>query len=408
VKILHTADWHLNSVLGRQQRNVDLKPALAQIASYLEQYSVDVMLVAGDIFRERSRAEQIDVGIDLIKQNFLPFLKRGGTIIAISGNHDSDVFFNMLRNALDLSSPARKGEGDIDPSGRFYAVPYPRLLRLADREGNIVQFVLMPYPTPRYLVGEELDFHSLDERNRRIKEAFTKTLQTLQRRLITAQPSVLVSHVMMRGIQTDTQYTVTESNEAILDYSDLHPSWAYVALGHVHKPQPVLAGAEHMRYAGSIERMDYGERDDKKSVIIFEVRGSRLVGIPQALFLESTPFYRIEITDPDQEIPLLAERYPDHRRALVQYILHWDATNPTLQSRETYCQQIERIFPRWYERSFHDPSTGNTIAMGGLDFRHVRDVSGTVREYISANAKPQEREDLLQLAEQLLQEEGLV
>src|SRR5205085_8869673 len=110
MKILHTSDWHLNSVLGgRRPRNDDLRRSLQQIGSYLIERAVDIMIVSGDLFRERSSPEQLRAGIGIIKDCFHPFIQKGGTILAISGNHDSEVFFSTLRVAMDLVSPVVTG-----------------------------------------------------------------------------------------------------------------------------------------------------------------------------------------------------------------------------------------------------------------------------------------------------------
>src|SRR5436309_3125735 len=107
MKILHTADWHMNDTLGRVDRSDDICRALERIAGYLEEYAVDVMLVAGDLFSEPARPERMRAAVAEIRRIFLPFLERGGTILAISGNHDSEVFFETLRDAFDLVAPGR-------------------------------------------------------------------------------------------------------------------------------------------------------------------------------------------------------------------------------------------------------------------------------------------------------------
>ena len=111
MRILHTADWHLNDRLERQDRQPDLLRALDQISRYLDEYKVDVMVVAGDLFSERSTREQWRDAISQIKERFISFLTRGGTIVAISGNHDNEAYFDMLRDALDLASPRLRDFG---------------------------------------------------------------------------------------------------------------------------------------------------------------------------------------------------------------------------------------------------------------------------------------------------------
>ncbi len=52
MRILHTADWHLTEKLGPIDRRPDLIARLQEIATYLDEYRVDVMVVAGDIFSQ--------------------------------------------------------------------------------------------------------------------------------------------------------------------------------------------------------------------------------------------------------------------------------------------------------------------------------------------------------------------
>jgi DNA repair exonuclease SbcCD nuclease subunit len=342
-----------------------------------------------------------------MKECFQPFVQRGGTILAISGNHDSDVFFTTLRDAMDLISPVEK-QTDVHPYGRFYIAPNARTVSLQSSEGEIVQFVLMPYPTVRYLRREEsLRFQNIEERNHAIGAAFKQVLRTLQSRLDESRPAILVGHIAVRGVTTAAQYYLDQSNGVMLEHSDLSFPWAYVALGHMHRPGEVIPGASHMRYAGSIECMDYGERNDRKSVVLLEIRDSQIVDSPQVLPLQSTPFYEIEITDPETQIALLAEQYPDAKQALVRYILHWDSST---QHWQRYCQEIEAIFPRWYDRKLQDTHRG-TVSEASLTFQQTHEVAATVRHYLQTTLvdRPEaERSGLLELAEQLFVEEGLV
>ncbi len=406
MKIVHTSDWHLNSTLGRHQRNEDICRSLKQIAAYLEEHQVDVMIVSGDLFRERSRPEQMQAGIEIITNCFQPFIERGGVIIAISGNHDSDIFFEMLNDTLKLA-PGQKGPQSTDATGRVYLVSRPRIVKLMGRDGEIVQFVLMPYPTPRhYLRGEKTNFQSPEERNRSVKEAYKQTLVQLQQRFLDPTfPSILVSHVYVHGSQIASGHTLGETNEVVLELGDLPISWSYIALGHIHQPQPVRKNAPHMRYAGSIECMDYGEMGEQKSVVLLEIKDRALFGEPRELPLQSTPFLRIEITDPDTQIPLLARQYPEAQQALVHYVLHWDSLT---QQYEPYCQEIERIFPRCYSRNIKDIHA-NIATEASLEMHQTRDVVGTTRHYLQTQLEGHpEQQELLRLVECLFEEEELV
>jgi exonuclease SbcD len=403
MRILHTSDWHMNDHLGSQDRSEDICRALERIAGYLEEHRVDVMLVTGDLF-ERSGPEKKEIAVSQFKRIFLPFLERNGTIIAISGNHDDEVFFGTLREALDLVAHGRKGTNGTHPTGRLYIAPNPGKLQLADAGGNVVQFVLMPYPTARcYLPGLK-QFHNTEEKNRLIQGQFKKTLDHLKGQLDTRYPSVLLSHVHIRGVKTHPLYRLTEMDDVIFEPEHAPTYFAYAAFGHIHKAQEALPGAAHMRYAGSVERMDANESNDEKSVVLVEVGPGGKRGKPELLPLEATPIYHVEITEPEVQLSRLAEQYPDAERALVKFTLHWQ---PGKHNPDSLCREIRSIFKRCYGHS--------TIKVGEVDgdaaftLRRMQDVRGTVRSYLDAQlAKHPHHDNLKAVAEELLAEEGII
>jgi exonuclease SbcD len=401
VKILHTSDWHMNETLGRVDRSGDICHALEQIARYLDEHEVDVMLATGDLFSERSRPEQMRAAIGKIREIFLPFLSRGGTIVAISGNHDNEVFFETVRDALDLAAPAGDAPADgIAPSGRFYITSDPQVLRLRDDEGLVVQFVLMPYPTARaYLRGDATRYRTIEEKHTAIQEAFTTTLYNFFMKLDPALPNVLVGHVHVRGVSVHTLYKISESEDVVFEPGNIPTNWSYVAYGHIHKPQAVFASAEHVRYAGSIERMDVAERDDTKSVVLVDVTRRGPADPPRLLPLESTPIYAVEISDP-AEISALAGRYSDRERALVSYTLHWE---PGRDDRDALARAVQEIFPRWYARHFVEIGHERRLETAP-SIERVHDVAANVHEYLAENSPPDIRAALVEAADALLAE----
>ena len=178
MKILHTGDWHMNDTLGRVDRSADICRSLEQIAVYLEEHRIDVMIVAGDVFSERSRLDQMRAAVGEIRRIFSPFLERGGSIVAISGNHDREVFFEMLRDTLDLGATAATNSDGVLPAGRVHITATPRLWKLADADGQIVQFLMMPYPTARfYLRDSEAKYANVEEKHLAVQNQFKSALE---------------------------------------------------------------------------------------------------------------------------------------------------------------------------------------------------------------------------------------
>src|SRR5262249_23487881 len=154
------------------------------------------------------------------------------------------------------------------------------------------------YPTPsRFLTNDVLqNYGSFEEKNQYLQAAFSGRLQDIRadsrfgRRL----PTVLMAHVNVRGAEVSSLFRISEAEDVVFDDGSLHANYAYVALGHIHKAQ-VLSGHDHVRYSGSIERMDLGEQHDRKGVVVFELRETGLVGPPVTLPLDATPVYEVEI-----------------------------------------------------------------------------------------------------------------
>src|SRR5215831_14749019 len=176
MRILHTADWHLGDRLGRIDRTADLRRAVERVAAYCAQHEVEVLLIAGDLFSEMARPDNLRASIEHVQQTFQPFLLGGGTILALTGNHDNENFCQTLRLVMTLAAPASDEPGSLHPPGRLYLATNPTFLRLAGRDGEEAQFILMPYPTPtRYLRDEEMQrYASLEEKNRHLQAAYAR------------------------------------------------------------------------------------------------------------------------------------------------------------------------------------------------------------------------------------------
>ncbi|HWG43013.1 MAG TPA: exonuclease subunit SbcD [Gemmataceae bacterium] len=408
MRILHTADWHLADRLGRIDRTDDLRKAVERVAGYCRSEKVDVLLVAGDLFSELAGPDALRESIGHLQEVFQPFLSDGGTILTLTGNHDKENFCQTLRHAMNLAAPSAGKFGDVVPSGRLYLATGPTLLRLADREtGQGVQFILMPYPTPtRYLIDEHAQrYQGLDEKNRHLMAAYTQRLNALQtdKRFDPTLQTILGAHVHVRGSELPTLFRISEQEDVVFSDADLPTGFAYIALGHIHRAQ-FLGGQKHVRYSGSIERMDLGEKDDQKGVVLFDVGPEGLRDEPVVLPLETTPIYEIEIHSPQDEIPGLELRYPDAQNDLVRITCTYTAG---LDNREEILRKLSDIFPRWYDREILERNTLDKITLVGGAPNPAKSFEQTVQEYLAqelTNFDDSFREGVLARAEAHIKE----
>jgi exonuclease SbcD len=407
MRILHTADWHLGDRLGRVDRTDDLRHAIERIAGYCDSEKVDVLLIAGDIFSELARPDGLRDAIRHLQETFAPFLHGGGTMLAITGNHDNENFCQTLWHVMNLASPASSDSPAA--RGRLHLATDPTLLRLSDRRGGFdVQFVLMPFPTPgRYLDADSpARYANLQEKNRGLIGTLRRKLDSILNDSLFRrdQPSVLAAHLTVVGDSLPLLFRMSPEEDLALTVADIPSVFSYVALGHIHKPQ-FVGGAKNIRYCGSIDRLDLGEQNDSKSVTIVDIGPRGLEGEPVALPLDPTPIYELHIVNPKEQLQTLADRFPNAERDLVSLHIRYTAG---LDSLEEVLAGLQRIFPRWYDRDWQE--TGDlspTLVPGNAD--RGKSFVDTVRDYLNAeltNYDEADRIAILAHAERLLSEMG--
>ena len=306
-----------------------------------------------------------------------------------------------------LAAPASTEMGGSLATGRFYLFTGPTFFHLVDRDGRKVQFIAMPSPTPsRYLRDESSQsYQGVDERNRALKTAYAARLEGIfaHPQFDKTLPTVLAAHILTTGAEVGrNNVKLGEGECVVVGDAELPTHLAYVALGDVHKPQ-TLMNLDHVRYCGSIDRMDLGENEDEKGVVVVEVGDGQRDVKPRWVPIESTPIYYVEINDPAVEVPLLTEKYPDHDRALVNFMLRYRAGNDDLNG---LLAELERIFPRWYFRDWKEVSGGENsdedAGAGGAN-HSIHSLRQTVMGYLQAELDGDaERDEIIQLAEAMI------
>ena len=405
MKILHTADWHLNDRLGRIDRSDDLRKAVERVAVHCREQAVDVLIVAGDLFSELARPDALRETIRHWQDVFADFLNRGGTILTCTGNHDNENFCQTLRHAMALAAPTVERLGEAIPPGRLYLAAEPTFLKMHDPKGGFdVQFVMMPYPTPtRYLKGEfGQKYANPDEKLKLLVTAFEQTIQNLRKheRYRQGGPNVLVAHANVYGaVVGESLFRISPNEDVVVSGEKFADQFDYVALGHIHKEQ--FLGHEHIRYSGSIEKMDLGESRDHKTVTLFELGATGRVGEITLLPMPSTPVYEVNVIDPTADVPRLKEEYAGAENDLVNLHIRYTAGQHNL---EELLRELEAIFPRWYARDWTETTqAGPSLVTGEAD--RSKSFGETVRGYLDQelmNHSDVEKAALLALADELI------
>lgn len=388
MRILHTSDWHLGARLGTQDRLDDQFERLQELCQYADQHEVDLLLVAGDVFDEY-RSEALARIIARLARLLTPRIEAGLSCVFIAGNHDREHVFPLLRGLQELVAP--------EDQRRVIFAHRPALTQISSRARETMQLILVPYPTTvRYDLADQR-WPSPDAKRQALADAVRARIQELAqeaRRSARGLPTLLCGHFLVRGVR-EGLYQLTEQEDVPVERSDL-PAYAYVALGHIHKAQTV--GAPHIRYSGSLERMDRGEAQDGKQALLVEVGRGGLHNVRE-LPLDATPFAHVEASS-EADLESAAANLPQPERTLVSLSLNLrrEQSLGALQAR------ARQVFPRLYgppEVRWLDPPVSARPAFE-LD---RRDVVGTIRSYLRTTLKDDpDAEALLQLAEDLLSE----
>ena len=390
MRILHTSDWHLGARLGNQDRLKDQPERLQELCDYIDREEVDLLLVAGDVFDEH-RAESLAAIINRLARLLTPRIEAGLSCVFIAGNHDRAHVFPFLRGLQDLVSP--KSQRRVIFSER------PALVPVSDRHGETINLLLLPYPTPtRYNLADE-HWPSPDSKRQALAEAVRSSIQELTRKARDSGrglQTILCGHFLVRGVK-EGLYQLTEQDDIPLEPTDL-PAYAYIALGHIHKPQ--IVGAPYIRYCGSLDRMDRAEVGYEKQALLVDVGRSGLHDIRE-LPLHATPFVHVSASS-ESELEEAAAGFAEPERTLVSLTLtlRQDQSLGALQAR------ARQLFPRLYgppEVRWADAPA--PAARSDSQVINQHDVAGTVRTYLRNELRDDPEADaLLQEAEKLLAE----
>lgn len=389
--IIHTADWHLGDRLGNQDRLDDQFARLEEVMAYVDEHAADVLLVAGDVLDE-FHSDALSRIIGRLARLVAPRVAAGLEVVFLAGNHDREYIFPLMAGVQELV-----GAEGVGGTVRF--VSRPQLLELAGRDGTDATLLALPFPTPtRYdLAGER--FVSVDAKRKSLGDAVRERMSELAAEARADRPElpvVVAGHFLLRGVEAHTgARELSESEDVVIDRGDL-PTFAYIALGHVHKPQAL---EYHVRYCGSIERMDMGEAGDDKHALLVTLDGTQLTGVTE-LPLDATPFVSLEVGSLD-ELHEQADMLADPERTLVGLTMRLGRDDDLA----AWMAAARERFPRLYDHPrvirLDDPLLSQPEA--GYDHRKVGD---TVREYLRDEV-PEEDPDrtaLLALAEELLVE----
>jgi exonuclease SbcD len=305
IRILHFADLHigmenygrLDPETGLNRRVVDFLTRLDSVVEYAIEHEADVVLFAGDAFRTRSpnptHQREFAQRIRRLSQAEIP------TVLLV-GNHDVPV---MEQRASSIEIFATLDVPHVTVAAR------PDLLHIQTRHGPL-QLVTIPYPVrQRLLTREQFRQMRQEALDRAVSEAVVSLIEGFAARLDPQLPAVLAGHFSVDSAHWGSERNIMIGRDVAVPISALvDVVWDYVALGHIHQHQDLNAGKmPPVVYAGSLERVDFGEEKQPKGFCWAEVQ--RGMTTWRYVEVQARPFITIRVDVRREAEPLRAAEH---------------------------------------------------------------------------------------------------
>ena len=267
MKIIHFADLHLgmesygriDPVTGVSSRLRDFLSALDQLVDYALENKVDLVVFCGDAYksREPSQTQQREFALRINKLS-----TNGIPIFLLVGNHD-------LPNATGKATTTEIF--DTLAIQNVYVSNRPDIYRIPTKSG-IIQVVSLPWLRRSALLSkEETKNLDLEQINQKLQQVLTGIIAAKAAKLDPGLPSILAAHVGVASATIGSERLMAIGQEHFLLLGNVaNPAFDYIALGHIHKRQ-VLSENPPVVYAGSLERLDFGEEADDKGFYVVEI-----------------------------------------------------------------------------------------------------------------------------------------
>lgn len=401
MRILHLADLHLGTELyGHYDAATGTSSRLADFAHVLDvavdraiAEQVDLFLFSGDAYKTRdpSPTQQRELAKRLRR-----LLEGGIPVFLLTGNHDMP---NAVARATSLDI-----FGALSPTG-FTVANRPGKHLIETRSGPLY-VIAVPWLTRSALFARDENKNlPSDALQQLMLEKLESAMQTYLTGLDDEIPAVLALHGTIQGAVYGAERSTMLSQDLVIPKSVVcDPRFSYVALGHIHKYQ-VVERMPLTVYAGSPERIDFGEEHDRKGYVLVDL--DRQGATHTFVDLPARPFHTIDARsdaeDPTQDV-LDAIEGRDYSGMIVRVRAHLTAANQgrlrELEIRQALRDASYVVVRRDVTREWRETDRGHQYSNGMTPLEALQTYLGQE----PAPYDPERRAVLLQAGQRLLDE----
>jgi exonuclease SbcD len=364
MRLLHTSDWHIGRSLHGTDLLAEQEAVLGALADVVAAESVDVVLVAGDVY---DRAVPSADATAVLSRVVAKLRRAGAVVVLTPGNHDSARRLGTFSELL--------AAGGLHVRAETQKIDEPVLL--ADEHGEVAIYGL-PFLEP------EIARFELGVGTARSHEAVLGAAMDRVRSDLFLRPgarSVVLAHAFVGGgVASDSERDISVGGVDLVPAS-VFDGVDYVALGHLHRPQTL---SPRVRYSGSPLAYSFGEAGQHKQAWLLDLDASGLADVRAVPLPMPRPLSVLTGTLPE----LLAD--PAHAVAEAHFVSArlTDPVRPAdpmraLQTRFAHCVHLE-----WTGngavpdgRSYQERLRGRSdLEVAGEFVQHVRGVPAGAAE----------------------------
>lgn len=252
---------------GLSTRLGDFLKTLNEALDWALDNSVDLVLIAGDIFKNRDPTPTVQREF----ARCIHKLSRAGmpTFILV-GNHDVPNALSRANTVEIYSTLAVPGVTVAQKPG-FHVI---------DTKSGPVQIIAIPWLSRSYMLTNK-DFRNLDPDalNKELLNMVESFIDNSLKKVDPSMPLILTAHASVQGAVFSTEKEIMLGQDVVYPKTMLTDERVdYVAMGHIHKYQVLTQQRPPIIYPGSLERIDFGEERDPKGFVTVDIEEAATPG----------------------------------------------------------------------------------------------------------------------------------
>lgn len=332
MKLVHFSDSHLgvtthgkdDPTTGLNSRVSDFFASLCQVVDYIDFHKPDMVLFSGDAFHKPTPTPTY---INLFGE-IVEGITAVCPMIIIPGNHDQTA--NPRDSAVSVYQP--------------YSNCYCNdnvVNHMVETRAGLVTVDAYPYSRKYLYDGIQND-------------------EDVIRGWLTANnpvANIMVGHFSIQGCIYGYEKELWLSMDAPITLKHISKEYDYVAMGHIHLRQQI--GKRHIYYAGSTDRIDFGEETETKGFNVVEIVNGQTQVEFVPIVNRNMQTFRYDMTGVKR----------NHTATLLS-LLEQDAVDPDnsiariIVDVEDYCLDVQHIHN---STNFH-----NLVSVAQIPHKHQR------------------------------------